>query len=178
LEGAIRAIDAILKSKVKPKDKTARLAESLKRGETTIRELVEFFATGSASERGTCMEAFEAITRDDPQSAEGVLDFVIARLGDKAPRVKWEASRVIANSARARPKGVTAALPALLKNTRDEGTVVRWSTAFALTEIALHVPETRKQLRPVMTRLARDEEGGVKKVYAQGLKKLEQQTAS
>jgi len=171
-------IDGILKSKIKPKEKTARLAESLKRGETTIKELIEFFATGSDSERGTCMEALETITRDDPQPAETVLDFALAQLDHKAPRVKWEASRVIANLARAFPKKVTAALPALLKNTKNEGTVVRWSAAFALTEIALHSPETRKQLLPVITRLAREEEGGVRKVYAQGLKKLEKQGAS
>jgi len=171
-------IRAILKSQVKPKAKTARLAESLKRGETTIKELVEFFTTGSDVERGTCMEALEAVTRDDPQSVEAVLDFVIAQLGHRAPRVKWEASRVIANSARAFPKRMAAALPALLRNTRDEGTVVRWSAAFSLTEIALNSPETRKQLLPVLTRLARDEEGGVKKVYVQGLKKMEKQGAS
>ena len=118
------------------------------------------------------MEALETISRDNPQSVETILDFVIAQLGHKAPRVKWEASRVIANSARALPARVTAALPALLKNTKDPGTVVRWSTAFALTEIALNSPETRKKLLPVMARLARDETGGVKKVYAEGLKKL------
>jgi HEAT repeat protein len=169
----VTVIEEILKAKVKPKEKTARLTESLKRGEATVEELVEYFTGAKDSERGTCMEALEALTQDDPKAADAVLNFVIEQIGAKAPRVKWEASRVVANSARAFPKRVAAALPALLKNTKDAGTVVRWSAAFALTEIALQAPDTRAQLLPVITRLAQSEEGGIKKVYAQGLKKLQ-----
>jgi HEAT repeat protein len=172
VEEIIPTIEPILKSKIGPKEKTARLAASLKGGEITVEDVVKFFATASDSERGTCMEALEVVSRDDPQSVETSLDFVIAQLGHKAPRVKWEASRVIANSARAFPTRVTAALPALRKNTKDAGTVVRWSAAFALTEIALNSPQTRRELLPVMTKLAREETGGVKKVYAEGLRKL------
>ena len=51
--------------------------------------------------------------------------------------------------------------------------MVKWSTAFALTEIAKHNPQTHKQLLPVIRKLAESEENnGVKKIYAKALKSL------
>lgn len=114
------------------------------------------------------MEAIEYITKENPEFAENWLDFVIEHLNDVAPRVKWEASRIIGNVAQAYPDKVIKAIPKLLENTADKGTVVRWSAAFALTEIAKSNNEMRKELIPEFTKiLEREENSGVRNVYRQ-----------
>ncbi len=60
--------------------------------------------------------------------------------------MRWEACRIIGNVAQKFPDKVKEAIPKLLENTKDKGTVVRWSAAFALTEIA-------KSNKKVQTRL-------------------------
>jgi len=59
----------------------------------------------------------------------------------------------------------------LLKNTKDKGTVVRWSVAFALGEIAKNNPKAAKILLPKMNELVKKEQNnGVKNVYLKALK--------
>jgi hypothetical protein len=81
---------------------------------------------------------------------------------------------VIANVAAAFPERAAKAIPALLKNTEDEGTVVRWSAAKGLTEIAKAYPESQKKLLHVFAKIVDEEENnGVKNIYIKALKKIE-----
>jgi len=119
------------------------------------------------------VEALEFVTQTNPGAAGPYLAIVIERLSDRAPRVSWEAARVIANVASAFPVEAEAAIPGLLQNTQDEGTVVRWSAAFALAEIAMYVPSRRADLLQEMKALSEKEENnGVKNIYLKALKKL------
>jgi len=43
--------------------------------------------------------------------------------------VKWEACRIIGNVAQEFPDKVKEAIPKLLENIKDKGTVVRWNVA-------------------------------------------------
>ena len=55
-----------------------------------------------------------------------------------------------------------------------EGTVIKWSAAISLTEIARNNPKTRKELLPFITKMAETEtQSGVKKIYLKALKMLE-----
>jgi len=51
-------------------------------------------------------------------------------INDNAPKVKWETDRIIGNVAKEFPDKVKEAIPKVLENTNDKGTVVRWSAAF------------------------------------------------
>jgi len=65
------------------------------------------------------------------------------------------------------------AIPMLFENTKDSGTVVRWSAAFALTEIAQTDSAQVKKLASEFERIIKTEENnGVKNVYLKALKKL------
>jgi len=159
-------IKEILKSKKKPKETLELLVEALKKDESLIGELIQCFEVGTAAEKGTCMEAIEYMTKENPEFAEDCLDFVISHLNDDAPRVKWEASRIVGNVAHSYPDQVKSAIPKLLVNTSDKGTVVRWSAAFALTEIAKSSNEIQKELVPEFRKiLDREENSGVRNVY-------------
>jgi hypothetical protein len=170
---SLSAIKELLASKIKPKDKTAQLAEMLGGDKKLIAELVDSFDQLNTSQQGTCMSALTAISKENPSMLGNCLDFVTDHLDDKAPRVKWEASEIIGSIAAKFPKQAKDAIPQLLKNTKDEGTVVKWSAAFALTEIAKAVPDTHERLLPVFAKLAKSEEGGVKTLYTKTLKALQ-----
>lgn len=147
------------------------MAEGLKRDKKLIAELIQCFEDGTTAEKGNCMEAIEYITKENPEFAENCLEFVIRHINDKAPRVKWEACRIIGNVAQRFPDKVKETIPKLLENTKDKGTVVRWSTAFALTEIAKCSLEMQKQLVPEFKKiLERENNMGVKNIYLKYLK--------
>jgi HEAT repeat protein len=163
----------IFKSKSKPKELIERLAEALTTDKKAIREMIEFYGGAKAVERSRCLEALELVTQTDPKLAEPCLELVLQAISDKSPAMKREASRVIANTANTFPEQAVAAIPALLKNSTDEGTVVRWSAALALTEIAKANPQTRKRLLPIITDHAdKEENNGVKNIYVKALKIL------
>lgn len=128
---------------------------------------------GNDSERGTCVEALEFVSQTQPALALPYIATVINSLSDKAPRVKWEAARVIGNIAASFPQQAADATAPLMTNTTDKGTVVRWSTAFALTEIAKHNPDARAALVTEIDRiLLKEDNSGVRNVYLKALKAI------
>ena len=164
-------VEEILKSGKKSKEIVCLLSENLKRNDKLIAELIQCFEKGSTTEKGNCMEAIEYVTKEKPEFAESCLDFVIEHLNDKAPRVRWEAARIIGNTAQRFPNKIREAIPKLLENTNDKGTVVRWSVAFALTEIAKSNPEMQKELIPEFEKIIeRENNKGVKNIYMKYLK--------
>jgi hypothetical protein len=116
----------------------------------------------------------ESVSQTKPEWVTPQLDFIIGQLGHKAPRVKWEAARVIANLAQRYPDKAASGIPSLLRNTADSGTVVRWSAAFALCEIAKANAKARTDLLPKIKAIEKKEmNNGVKKIYSKTLKSLE-----
>lgn len=167
----MKSISEILKSKEKPKKIVELLADALKNNEKTVYELIQYFENGTKAEKGNCMEAIEYVTKENPEFAKDILDFVIAHVNDKAPRVKWEACRIIGNVAKRFPDKVKEAVPKLLANTQDKGTVVRWSAAFALTEIAKSSMEMQREFVPQFRKILEKEDNkGVRNIYLKYLK--------
>ncbi len=167
-------VEEILKSGSKPKEKVNLLAKEVKENRISVRELIEYFGLCSISEKGSCMEAMEVVSRENPEILLPHIDFIIEQISSKAPRVKWETARVVANISQKYPKEAAKAVPKLLVNTNDKGTVVRWSAAFALTQIAKSNPELRKELLPKFKEIAEKEENnGVKNIYSKAIKKFE-----
>jgi hypothetical protein len=128
----------------------------------------------TVSERGNCLSAMTLISKESPRLMEKYLGFVVSRVNDKAPRVKWEASEILGNVAAEFPEAVADAIPALLKNSQDEGTVIKWSAAYGLTEIAKANPKARSKLvRFFAQSLETEENNAVRKIYEKTLKALE-----
>ena len=164
-------VEEILKSKRKPKEIVELLAEKLKSDSQAIYELFQCFENGTTAERGNSLEAIEYVTKDNPEFAKNCLEFVMEHINDNAPKVKWEACRIIGNVAKEFPDKVKEAIPKVLENTNDKGTVVRWSAAFALTEIAKNSEDAEKELIPEFKKiLEREHNNGVRNVYIKYLK--------
>lgn len=171
----MKAIQEILDSSRKPKEKVSASAEKIKKDKSLFKELMEILVSGSDVEKGTCADIIKHVTMENPEIAEPYIDEIIGFINYKAPRVKWGVPESIGNIAKRNPEKVEKAIPFLLKNTvenKDNSTVIRWCSAFALSEIAK--ASKNKELIEIIINIAQKEENnGVKKVYLKAIKEIE-----
>jgi hypothetical protein len=154
-----------------PKALNERLVGMIGNDRSLVQAIFNALDAGNDKEKGVCLEVLEAVTAKHPDWCADRLPAVIKLIGHKAPRVKWESSRVVANTAPKFPKEVAGAIPMLLANTSDKGTVVRWSAAFALGEIIKHNEKERKSLlAKIEVILKREQNNGVRNVYLKAMK--------
>ncbi len=167
-------IAELLNDKVlKPKVKTETLSQWLLDKKVNTDELIAFAQTAKDSPKATCIEALEFATKTNAAIAnENCLKFVSETLSEKAPRVKWESAKVIANIAHLFPTKLDKAIANLLTNSEHTGTVVRWAAAFALGEILKLKTQHNKDLLPAIENICnREERNSIKKIYLDALKK-------
>lgn len=167
-------IDELFKDKTtKTKEKVAILGQWLSGKKITSNELITYAATAKDPLKASCIEAFEYATKENPALAnEKVLAFATEHLTHKAPRIKWESAKVISNIAHRFPDKLETAIGHLLGNTEHEGTVVRWSAAFALGEILKLKTSLNKDLLPTLTAISeRDDKNSIRKIYLDAVKK-------
>lgn len=158
----------------KPSEKTMLISQWLLEGNLTNEELLEYAGQSKDSVKATCIEAFEFATKIRPQVAdERVLDFVISEMGSKAPRIQWESAKVIGRVAHLFPHRLEELIRVLLKHTDSDGTVVRWSIAFALGEILQLNSPHNAHLVPAVERICdQEEKSSIQKIYRAALKKI------
>ena len=151
---------------LKPKERTDQLSKLVLGHLVRVEALILFAGKAKDPVKATCIESLEFATKTEPGilTSDG-LSFVINCLGEKAPRVKWESARVIGNSIHLFPDKIDAAVNKLLVNTEDKGTVVRWSAAYALSQILKLKTKINDQLIPaVESIIAREEKNSIKKI--------------
>jgi hypothetical protein len=168
-------IEELIKDKaIKPKEKTETISKLLLDTTLSPKDLIEFASTGKDPIKATCIEAIEFATKQKPTIAdERVLLFVTNALTDKAPRVKWESAKVIGNIAHLFPAKLDGAISNLLTNSAHDGTVVRWSAAYALGEILKLKTKHNKELLPAIEAICeREEKNSIKKIYLAASKAL------
>lgn len=167
-------IDKLLNEKaIKPKEKTETISKWILDKSLPIDELIAFAEKSKDPAKATCIEAIEYATKQNPKIAdESVLSFVTATLTAKAPRVKWESAKVIGNIAHMFPTKLNKSIANLLTNTKHEGTVVRWSAAFALGEILKLKTKHNTDLFPAIENICKKEEkNSIRKIYLDAIKK-------
>jgi HEAT repeat protein len=158
---------------VKPKEKTEMLSAWILDGKVPISELIQFAETAKEPQKATCIEALEFATKQKPAIiSEKGFQFVTQALSAKAPRVKWESAKVIGNTAHLFITGLGEAISNLRDNSAHEGTVVRWSAAFALGEILKLKTKHNDELLPALQNIAdREEKNSIRKIYLDAIKK-------
>ena len=162
-------IKEILTSKNKPKEKTMILVNSLKNGKM-LNEMFNYYDDASDAEKGTCLSALTYITKDKPQFVKDYIDFIIKQISYKSNRIKWEASEIIANISKLFPDKVVKAIPKFIENNKVGGTVVKWSSANGLVEIAKNNPKTCSELIPYFKKMVKSEiNNGIKNIYIKAL---------
>ena len=159
---------------IKAKAKVKQIGEWLLEGTLPIDELMAFSEKQTKPIKGSCIEAIEYATKIQPNIAdESVFTFVTKCLKEDEPRIKWESAKVIGNIAKLFPTDLSDAIKNLLTNSKSEGTVVRWASAFALGEILKLKLEYNATLLPKVEKLLDiEEDNGVKNKYLGAIKKI------
>lgn len=158
---------------IKNSEKTIILAEWLGSNPQELMRLIKFAENSKDAVKGTCIEAIEHVTLKQPEMLSNeAFEFVVKSLADKTPRVKWESARVVGNTAHLFSQYIDAAVNGLLANSEHEGTVVRWSAAFALGKILiLNRPVNQTLIPATQAIVEREEKNSIKKIYLAALKK-------
>jgi len=166
-------INEVLNDKtLKAKGKVTLLGDWLIKGQLPVEELLACAEKQKGTQKATCIETLEYATKKQPVlGSESLLAFVTETLKDEEPRIKWESAKVIANIATLFPDQSEKAIPSLLLNAENKGTVVRWATASALVEIIRSKAGTNKKLLSKIKLLVeKEEDNAVKKKYLALLK--------
>ncbi|RQO42587.1 hypothetical protein DBR39_01545 [Chryseobacterium sp. KBW03] len=167
-------LEELIKDKtVKSKEKVDIISKWIIDTSLPTDELIAFSEKSKDPVKATCIEALEYSTKQNPNLAdETVFYFVTKTLTEKAPRIKWESAKVIGNTAHLFPENLDQAITNLLDNTNHEGTVVRWSAAFALGEILKLKTKHNVTLLPVLEDISeKEEKNSIKKIYLDAIKK-------
>ncbi|RXM37511.1 hypothetical protein BOQ62_22230 [Chryseobacterium sp. CH21] len=167
-------IEELIKDKaVKSKEKVDIISKWIINASLPTDELIAFAEKSKDPVKATCIEALEYATKQNPNLAdETVFSFVTQTLTEKAPRIKWESAKVVGNTAHLFPENLDQVITNLLSNTEHEGTVVRWSAAFALGEILKLKTSHNTTLLPALESISKKEEkNSIKKIYLDAIKK-------
>jgi len=169
-------IAAIIESRtLKAKDKIIQIGELILTGMTSMNAVILAVKSKRGSNMATLMAALEFASKTKPEIiTDKVFFFAIESLQDDAPRVKWEAAKVISNSAHLFPEHLKKAVVYLLPNTEHEGTVVRWSAATALSKIIQVNGPVNKELIPAVQSILKwEQDRAITKIYQNALKKAQ-----
>ena len=167
-------IEELIKDKaVKSKEKVDIISKWVIDASLPTDELIAFAVKSKDPVKATCIEALEYATKHNPNLADdSVFSFVTQTLTEKAPRIKWESAKVIGNTAHLFTEDLDKSITNLLTNTEHEGTVVRWSAAFALGEILKLKTKHNTNLLPALEDICeKEEKNSIKKIYLDAIKK-------
>lgn len=159
---------------IKAKAQTETLSNWLLENKITTAQLIAFAENAKDSPKATCVEALEFASKQKSTIVDKKsFQFVTVTLTAKAPRIKWESAKVIGNVAYLFKDKLNEAIKNLLTNSEHEGTVVRWSAAYALGEILKLKTKHNKELQPAIEAICNAEEkNSIKKIYIAALKEL------
>lgn len=156
----------------KPSEKNTALVALLLEAKVSESELLAFAKNQKEPIKASCMEALEFASRLNTSFGSlSAFEFALEGLQAKAPRLKWESAKVIGNLASRKYPETEKAIIHLLENTEHTGTVVRWSAAFALTEIYKANESYRELLKHAFEGIMNSEEkNSILKFYKNALK--------
>lgn len=166
--------DVFSNKNLKPKEKTELISKWVSINLDSIGILVKFASSAKDPVKASCIEALEYLTKDNSDSLdEESFTFVSNCLSENSPRIKWESARVIGNTAKHFINRLDIAIANLLINSEHEGTVVRWSSAYALGEIVKLNTMLNSDLIPAIEAvIKREEKNSIRKIYQDAIKKV------
>jgi hypothetical protein len=159
---------------IKPKEKIETLSKWLFEANVSIDDFISFIQESKDSMKATCIESLESATKEKPMIVDAkCFEFITSLLLSKTPRVKWESARVIGNTAHLFTDNLEEVIKNLLINAEHHGTVVRWGTAFALSEIAkLKTKHNHSLLKHLRVICEQEEKSSIKKIYTDAMDEI------
>ncbi len=158
---------------LKSMEKRIEIVHALQLGLLQIHEIVEVSSKVNDKKLATILEAMEEITRSKPEKStlEWLL-FAEKYIDAPSNTLKREASRIVGNIAEFFENNLETSIQKLLQNTKNEGTVVRWGSAYAFAKIIVLPYFANNELFDILSEICENEtESGVKNQYLKALKK-------
>ena len=154
-------------------EKRTRIENSLRTKDVLIKEIELTEKSLDDKQLAIVLEAMELVTRKNPEiSDKKWLEFNQKFLSSTSNNLKRESARVIGNIAHLFPNNLEPAIKELLKNLKDPGTVIRWSSAYAFASIITIPNHANSSLYQTISRICEQEENsGVKNLLLKGLKR-------
>lgn len=158
---------------LKATEKRAEIEQGIADGIITIEEIQALSTIVDDKKMTLVLEAMEAVCGKNPAAGNlQWLNFVQDYILSKSNNLKRESSRIVGNIAHLLPNNLSVAIPRLIENTKSDGTVVRWGSAYALTKIVQIPQHAKSELYETIVKLCEAEQNnGVKNQYFKGLKK-------
>lgn len=170
----MKLIDILSDKSIKKIDARIMIIEGILNGTNTIEEIVLASQELKDNKISTILEAIEEISNKGLIVLSlDYLEFAKRYISSKDNSCKREASRIVGNLAYLYPMEVRDCIPALLDNTKDDGTVVRWGSAYALSRIILLESYYNTDLYETLLYICDNEkENGVRNQYIKAFKKI------
>lgn len=159
---------------IKGVEKVKLLSNAIANKEISIEDIKDVCKLLKDADIAYCMEAIEALTNTNPEISNiEYLKFATLYTDSKSNSLKRESARVIGNIAMLYPNDLDKSIKLLLNNANDEGTVVRWSAAYALSRIII-LPEyaNSKLYNQLVEICEKEEKNSIKNIYLKAFKKL------
>jgi len=170
----MRLADIFKDKCIKKIDARAMIVDGILRGDYTVEEIESTSHELKENKISTILEAIEEISNKGliVLSLE-YLEFAIKYISSKDNSCKREASRIVGNLASQYPQAVWDCIPALLDNTKADGTVIRWGSAYALSRIILLDEYRNTNLyEKLVTICDNEQDNGVRNQYLKAFKKI------
>lgn len=150
------------------------ITEGILDGRYSMDEIATAVKVLKENKVATILEAIEEISNKKlADLSREYLEFAMGYIASPDNSCKREASRIVGNLAAQYPQTIREAIPALLENTKSEGTVVRWGSAYALSRIIVLKEYCDSNLyEKLLSICENEEENGVKHQYIKALKKI------
>lgn len=170
----MKLVDILNDKSIKKMTARTMITEGILKGTYSIEEIYEASKFLKDNKVVTILEAVEEISNKRLMDlGKEYLEFAKGYISSIDNSCKREASRIIGNLAARYPQAVKDAVPALLENTKSEGTVVRWGSAYALSRIIVLEGYCNTDLYDrIISVCEREQESGVKNQYLKALKKI------
>lgn len=156
-------------------EKRNSLAEAIINREFNVSIILEACESLPEKNISLLLEAIEEVSRSKEFTLEAdYLDLAEKYILSSDNSCKREASRIVGNLANKFPTKLDKAITALFQNTKNDGTVIRWASAYALSRIII-IPQYAKSplFEQISDLCAKENESGVKNQYIKALKKAE-----
>ena len=142
-------------------------------GELTVNEVAALADAIGEKQVATVLEAVEEVSNKRLCPLEAAwLQWAEPYISSENNSCRREASRIVGNMAAQYPDLLDNAIERLIKNTKDEGTVIRWAAAYALSRIVVLDRYAKSDLYDRLVAICdREEDNGVKNQYLKALKK-------
>lgn len=166
------SIVELLKDKsLKGTERRQAVVNMIVAGELTVNDVAAISAIIGEKQIATVLEAVEEVSNKRLCPLESAwLQWAMPSISSENNSCRREASRIVGNMAAQHPDLLNDAIEPLMRNTSDEGTVIRWAAAYAFSRIVVLDRFAKSDLYDRLVAVCdREEDNGVKNQYLKAL---------